>query len=65
MLVQTLLHLGRLVWIVTASLIFDASAWAQKGRVATVKGKKTGFGRVKECERRQQEESEDENICTT
>ena len=41
-LIQTLLHLDRLVWIVTASPIFYAGAWVQKGRVARVKGKKTG-----------------------
>ena len=50
-LIQTLLHLDHLVWMVTASPIYDAGAWAQTDRVATVKREKTGFRRVRECER--------------
>lgn len=50
-LIQTLLRLNHLVWMVTASPIFDSSAWAQTDRVARVKREKTGFGRVRECER--------------
>ena len=50
-LIQTLLHLDHLVWMVTASPIFDAGAQAQTDRVARVKRKKTGFGRVRDCER--------------
>ena len=38
MLVQTLLHSDRLVWVAAASLPFNVGAWVQKGRVARVKG---------------------------
>ena len=65
-LIQTLLHLERLVWVVTASPIFDrdGGAWAQKGRVARVKGKKTGFGRVRECERSHRGTTNGESVGT-